>query len=489
MLAPCTKGLSAVILLCLLAATLPCLAITAQRAASLSQGHFATNTAAVLDNNRQLLAGILQEQQQPPLQPRVQQQLAAVPAPAAFANPWSQHPLQEQHQQQTQQHHESQQTQAPVQPHLKAPASYSQLLAQPPHKQHATAKAQQHKVQQQRRKSVLYSTPQQQAPKKRPRFSIKDTPAPAPTSMHRTPVTATRPAAPAAAEAATQAMPGSQVAGLTGPSALAALLGSSAAATPARRKPAATTAGLGRTGESSGLPAAADFSKTPGSSSRKGVVGPSGLFPTPRYSTNKGSKLGQAVHREKPSPVPSFGVAGAAAAAVDQGARIPQDAAAGIADDGDMTAVPAALFQDDDATSQGDRQQQQPPGQQDAAASALTPQISRDGAARGRRSSITTNPVQLMEEQRQRQMQFLSALPAASASKAAAFNSNSSMLHCLGQSGGRGVNVPVGSSLSKVMQQIVGAQKEQQELLEQQLVESGGAQPAPAGKAMEGASH
>lgn len=441
------------------------------------QAQAQSNTAAVLNSNRQLLEGLLQAREQQPEHEQQQQPRelhAAQGATTMLSNPWSQHPQQQplsqlpQHQpqlQQTQQQHQQQ-----------APASLGHLLA-PQSQKPAPAKPVPHKGQQQRRKSVLYTTPQQQAPKKKPRFSIRDTPA-ATGGVHRTPGTANRPRTAAAAAAAagaivalsTQGMPSSQAGGFTGPSALAALLGGNST-TPARHRHLAAGAGVGRTGESVGAvgaagAASADFSKTPGSTSRKGGLGVSGLFPTPRFSTNKGSRLGHAVQQ---SPAPGFGTGSIAtdSSSKPAGASIHAAAAADVIEEAaELTPVPAALFQEEEAP---------------AAAAAVTPQISRDKTSHGRRSSITSNPLQIMEEQRQRQAQFLSALPAAAATRSSAFSSNSGMLNCLTQSGGRGVQVPVGSSLAKVMQRIVAAQKEQQELLEQQIAE-GGSRQHPAGE-------
>jgi hypothetical protein len=83
------------------------------------------------------------------------------------------------------------------------------------------------------------------------------------------------------------------------------------------------------------------------------------------------------------------------------------------------------------------------------------------GAARA--NSATSNPLALMTEQRRRQQQFLQAIPAA------ARPAGSNLAAALAQAGGRGVPVPAGSSLAKVMQQVVAAQKAQQEQLAETL--------------------
>lgn len=254
--------------------------------------------------------------------------------------------------------------------------------------------------------------------------------------------------------------------------------------------------GLGRTGESTGAAVAiVDNSQTPASSSRKAGFGTTGLYPTPQFSTNKGFRLAQGLPGEQETPAPSLGTAAAAAgASVSAAAQAGLlGAAAAAEDDADLTGVPAALFQDEEtaAAADGNLQQQQPPetaAEQLAVAqvAAETPAISRDQATRGRRSSTTTpnNSLLLMQEQRERRAHFLSALPAAATvSRATALNSNAGMLSCLAQNGGRGVPVPAGSSLSKVLGQVVAAQKEQQEQLQQQLAAGAAGVSADAGGA------
>lgn len=408
-----------------------------------------------------MLANLLQEQQQPRQQAQpAEQQHSISHAPATLPNPWSQRPAVQQpqmlsHQPQNHMHEQH-------------AAGMISLLASQPQKP-AVNKPQQ-KPAQQRRKSVLYSTPQQQAPKKKAKFSIKDTPAstrlPASTRGYGAALIACRSAL-AVQDGTNDPMQDSQAAGGAGSSAIAALLGGGSTVTPAKQTPTRTAAGLGRMGESSGA-AVSTAAKTPGSTNRKGVGGSSSLFMTPRFSTNKGSRLAQGVQI---TPVPAFGstasaeAPGSSAKAIATDTDTRQPAAAD--DEYEGPAVPAALFQDEHAAADGQQAEAGP-------AADGSPLMQRTATGNGRRSSVTSNPLQLMEEQRQRQAQFLSALPAtaASVSRSSVFHSSRSMAGCLAQSGGKGVAVPAGSSLAKVMQQIVTAQKEQQDLLEQQADQS-----------------
>jgi hypothetical protein len=160
------------------------------------------------------------------------------------------------------------------------------------------------------------------------------------------------------------------------------------------------------------------------------------------------------------------------------------DGAAVDAGDDELTAhvIPAALFAEEDAETPAaaaaaaaaagmhnmdadllEEQQQQHFGgsRQMPAGSSIShgSVIPAGGGAARAAHSASSNPLALMTEQRRRQQQFLQAIPAA------ARPAGSNLTAALAQAGGRGVPVPAGSSLAKVMQQVLAAQKEQQEQL------------------------
>lgn len=255
------------------------------------------------------------------------------------------------------------------------------------------------------------SSPQTRPAKKKPRFSIKDTPPPSAQAL------VTPQAKGRSTSAATAAVAGS------GSSAafLAALLGG-AAATPHRQQPDAK---------------ADNSSRTPVQHSMGG--GMAGLFATPRHSSSKLPAQPRAVvpgpaPGQQPTPGPAAAGAGNVAAAVPA-----------AEDDGQAAGTPAAAA---------------------GGADAVTP------ATGSKRRASAVNPLEVMSASRQRQRAFLDRLPAGQTAAAAAAAGggggggagSGDVLPGLQLAG---VRVPLGASLSKVWQQLQEVRKKQQDRLEE----------------------
>lgn len=258
------------------------------------------------------------------------------------------------------------------------------------------------------------STPQTSRPaaKKKPRFSIKDTPPPSAQAL----VTPQAKGRSTSAAAAAAAGSGSSAASL------AALLGG-AAATPNRQQP-------GTKADTS--------SRTPVQHSMGG--GMAGLFATPRHSSSKppaqprAAVPGQA--GQQPTPGPAAAGAGDAAAAVPA-----------AAEDGQAAGTSAA------AAAGG--------------ADAVTP------VTGSKRRASAVNPLEVMSASRQRQRAFLDRLPAGPAAAAAVAAGGGGGGGGAGSGDVlpglqlAGVRVPLGASLSKVWQQLQEVRKKQQHRLEE----------------------
>eukprot|EP00879_Flechtneria_rotunda_P007253 GHRR01007610.1.p1 GENE.GHRR01007610.1~~GHRR01007610.1.p1 ORF type:complete len:600 (+),score=274.48 GHRR01007610.1:1821-3620(+) len=434
-----------------------------------TQASAGAETAAVLDHNRCMLLDLLQQEHQQQTEKQQQQLGQLLPItrqPQSHAAAGQQQPG------------------IPAGPAWHKP-SMMQLLSfqqQQPFSQATGGRRQQQQAQtqskqaQQRRMSALYSTPQpQQANKKKPKFSIKETP---PANASRTPHGLGLGSAAAAGLAAVQ-----EPVIKSGTAAVAALLGPTASSykpPPATAEGAATAAPAdhGVVGDSS--------SKTPGANRAQSMAT---LYTTPRFSTTKhGSRLAQqspgmpALPQTSPAigtvgamrtpcqqqQGPSWGKRTGASAAGDAGNytepltlavlfeherdRDNDMANAGIAA-GAGTEVAAGLEQGQEAAI-------------DAAAAARGAQPSPLPSSTSSRRRSGTNPLLLMTEQRKRQQQFLQALPPIARNLGYIGGAGAGLAHW----GGNGVPVPVSMSLAKVMQQVAAMQKQQQEQLGDMLV-------------------
>lgn len=315
-----------------------------------------------------------------------------------------------------------------LQPAQRHPQQQSQLPpaagSQPPP---AASAGKQQKQKQQ--KSFLYSTtssrsnstplghPQRPAPKKKPKFSIRETP------THHTPSAFVTPQGKGQGAAAAAAGLGS------GARTLASLLGPSTA-TPNRQ-----------TGKANN-----NSSRTPVQHSTG--AGLAGLFATPKSSSSKPPAHGKAgAGPAGPSPQHT---PGPAAATPDTGAAAAAAAAAGA------DVEPAALFAEDGHAAHT------PAAAAAAGVDATTPHAAgSSGGNRGsKRKAGAANPLEAMSASRQRQRAFLDKLPAGPAAGAAAG---------AGLAGTQlsGLSVPLGANLSKVWQQLQDVRKKQQDRLEE----------------------